>query len=75
MFKSHLTAVAVGSVITYVTIARPFRKQAKANKIAALLLLDAHATMQKRVNYLAHLIDESDIELDEFDLIAIADPQ
>lgn len=59
-------------------VAHDIKTQIEAKK-AAKLYLNAHKTFEEaeairtaQISYLCHLIDNSDIEVDEFDLIALS---
>jgi hypothetical protein len=67
-----IVATAAGSVIAYRLVTRPLRKKHNATKAVALLLVDELASAQKKIAYLADLMDEADVMLDQFDVIALS---
>lgn len=67
-----IAAAAISLIVAHEMGARRFRKRANANRDTALLLIEEMATMRKKFEYLAHMIDESDIEFDEFDVIMLS---
>jgi len=66
-----IATAVISLVVAHELGAQRFRKKANANRDTALMLLDEHATMKKQLEYLARKMDDSDIELDEFDLIVL----
>lgn len=66
-----IVAIAAGSVIAYRLVTHPLRQKANANRDVALLLIDELTSSKKRMEYLAHLIDEHG-GIDEFDIIALS---
>jgi hypothetical protein len=67
-----IVATAAGSVIAYRLVTRPLRKKHRATKAVALILVDELASSQKRVEYLANVIDERLGGVDAFDAIILS---
>jgi len=65
------TASAVALAAYEYLCVRKLRKRCNANKIAALLMTDAYATANKQLEYTVHLLNEHNVELTEFDYIAL----
>lgn len=67
----YLVGGAVALVAYEAFHVRKLRKQNHAHKQVALMVLDVNEVLAKRIEYVAHLIDKTNTNLDEFDLIAL----
>lgn len=71
--------IAQGALLVFAVV-HDIRTQMEAKAAARLYLeaLDAHeeivATQDAQMKYLCHLLDDHEIALDEFDMIALSNP-
>jgi hypothetical protein len=66
-----LVAVAAISLINEVVRHRPLQKRFDEVAFGIAVLYDENETLKEKAKYLLHVLEENDVALDEFDLIAL----
>lgn len=69
--RQQILVAVISAIVAHDLATIPLRRQLKY-LAAGFIHLDEHNTsLTKQMEYMIHLLNENDIELDEFDLIAL----
>lgn len=72
--KLHIAAAVITTLaLTEIYRVKPLRSALKNTKSAALLFSDIAEARSEQLTYLLKVLEEKDVELDEFDLIMLND--